>query len=281
MNHEENNTKKSKALTGVDLYNIVRNLTSLLLIASSGSIKIVDDVNKSDSRVLTHMKELGELLKQFELASLQVPQLDELVDEFTKKYIYGRYRGDWSPYLSMEESEKLKVVITSINAVLMHELKERIILELKFQGVLNYSEIFSKGIDIVFSTISPDEVPSIIKHDIHEAFRALAFNIPTASVMISLRAVEAALRELYRVLKGEKEREYRLLWKRILEEVEKELHARNINTKQLEGYLDYLREIRNEAEHPDRIFSKREAEHIFLHSVYAIEEIYKLIEKLE
>ena len=42
----------------------------------------------------------------------------------------------------------------------------------------------------------------IAKNDIIEAILALTCGIPTASAMISLRAVEAAIREIYKLLKG-------------------------------------------------------------------------------
>lgn len=110
-----------------------------------------------------------------------------------------------------------------------------------------------------------------------ESVKALAHDIPTASAMIALRAVEGAIREVCKKLKSN---ECKKSWKEALDEVEEELKSKGLESKSLEGYLDHFRKVRNEAEHPDRIFSKKESEYILMHSAYAIEELYKILEKL-
>ena len=89
--------------------------------------------------------------------------------------------------------------------------------------------------------------------------------------------MKGAIRELYKALKGEN---CYKTWRDALYEVERELKAKNLESKKLGRYLDYIREIRNEAGHPDRIFTKKEAEYILMHAIYAIEEIYKIIVEL-
>ena len=48
----------------------------------------------------------------------------------------------------------------------------------------------------------------------------------------------------------------------------------------MEGYLDHFRIVRNEANHPERVFNKNEAEKILVNSVYAIEEIYNITQRI-
>ena len=163
--------------------------------------------------------------------------------------------------------------ISRIESVLTKELENKIYLEVDTSGILNYPELLENGISNLFSKKQVvKKLPRIIKNDLNEAIRTLACNAPTASVMVSLRAVEAALRELCKKLTG---KECRSGWKNTLDKVERELKKRNLESKNLEGYLDHFRIVRNEADHPERVFNKNEAEKILVNSVYAIEEIYK------
>jgi hypothetical protein len=42
------------------------------------------------------------------------------------------------------------------------------------------------------------------------------------------------------------------------------------------GFLDYVREVRNAADHPDRVFGQAEAEQVFVGATTAIRELERL-----
>jgi len=213
-------------------------------------------------------------------------RLDDLITYFQTKYT----SKDKSAPRALDENDSriLDQTIEIIRILLQKELSKKRIIEIEtHKGILDYDTLLSTRLvplftypDTVFKNIS-----EIVSHDLLEAFRALLFDLPTASVMISLRAVEAAIRELYfKLLSDEELEESHSLyptWNYAVSEIKKQLEKLSISSKRLEGYLDFLREIRNSAEYPDKIFGLNEAERIFVESIHAIEEIYLLIEKIQ
>jgi len=222
------------------------------------------------------MRQLLDLLKKYGLAKNEIKKLEDLTYSFRNKYLYRR---DRYASLSDEDKARLREVIVRIDATISKELEIRTLTELDLSGTLNYSELIHTGISSLFSSKEVvNKLPNIIKNDLDEGLWALIYNIPTASAMISLRAVEGSIRWLWKALKGS---ECKKGWKDALEEVEKELKGKKLSTKELEGYLSHFRNIRNESEHPERIFTRKEAERLLNNCVYAIEEIAKIIEMLE
>ena len=117
------------------------------------------------------------------------------------------------------------------------------------------------------------EIPIISLSDVDEAIRCLSYGAPTASVMMGLRAVEGMVRELHSRITG---KESTKAWAQLIDEVEEDLKSRGEQPLLLLGYLDYIRDVRNKADHPDKVFTVREAEQIFMHVIYAIQEILKV-----
>ena len=117
----------------------------------------------------------------------------------------------------------------------------------------------------------------ISKNDLDEAAKCILCQIPTASSMIALRATEDVLRGYYK-FKTKKKPE-RNGWKDIIDELlKKDSNGKLVHdvNKSLMQHLDYIRENkRNVAEHPDKIFSQREAEGIFLLVIHTITEIHE------
>ncbi len=111
----------------------------------------------------------------------------------------------------------------------------------------------------------------VAKNDLENAVRCIYHGIPTAAAMVSLRASEDAVRKYFEFKTGEKGGPAD--WKIILEEL---IKLDNVK-RTLIGHLDYVREKRNEAEHPDKIFDQNEAENTFLTVTNLIKEIYREI----
>jgi hypothetical protein len=226
--------------------------------------------------ILFVMQQLRDLLNQHGLAQGEIHELNRLIDMFEDKYtkVYA------SKKINYEDLMKMLRCIERIEALVKSELRGRSFLEISFSGILNYRELLSKGISMLFSDEKIlDSVSTIIKYDLEEAIKALAYDVSTASAMISLRAVEGALRELYAALSGESE--VKEGWKQVLDKVTSLIEQKNLGTKELMGYLDYIRVVRNKAEHPDKIFTKKEAELILIQCVRAIEEIYEQLKLMK
>ena len=129
-----------------------------------------------------------------------VKLLEDLINEF-KEF----YTNKSNPIqITESHARKLSKLIERIKGVFLKELEGRQFLEVLPSGLLNYSLLLQKGLSTLFTSGGIEEKFSdIIRNDLNEAVRALAYDIPTASAMISLRAVEGAIRELYKALKGQ------------------------------------------------------------------------------
>jgi hypothetical protein len=90
--------------------------------------------------------------------------------------------------------------------------------------------------------------------------------------MIGLRAVEGMVRELHHIITGKKSTK---AWANLIDAVEEDLKSKGEQPPLLLGYLDYIRDVRNKADHPDKVFTLREAEQIFMHVIHTIQEIQK------
>ena len=116
-------------------------------------------------------------------------------------------------------------------------------------------------------------MPQIVREDLEEAIKCLRFGAPTASVMVGLRAVEGWLRELYY---GLTQKMTKKPWAELLKEIQSLLSERGVSIEPVTGFLNYIRNVRNTADHPDQTFSQVEAEQVFIAATTAIRELEKL-----
>jgi len=113
------------------------------------------------------------------------------------------------------------------------------------------------------------ELPKIAQSDFSDAAKCLLAGAATPATMVGLRGIEAVIREYY-ALKTNKPAE-----KENLFDVIKELQQMPQINKKLLGYIDYIRaEKRNIAQHPNKVFTQREAERTFMGIVCATHDIY-------
>lgn len=106
----------------------------------------------------------------------------------------------------------------------------------------------------------------VTKADLDDGVAAILTLLPTPAAMILLRVAENVVRRYYTKITGKDGRNVR--WSDILDELKKDETA----NKPLIGYLDYLRDMRNEAQHPDKRFTQEESEQILLHIKNLLEE---------
>lgn len=142
------------------------------------------------------------------------------------------------------------------------------------RGLFNVSQAM-KNPSQLFGRETWKELPERPKNDIREACSSLAVECPTAAVMLSLRAVEDRLRAWY-----EQKTDKRLdqAWGRVLDELEDEFEDES-NPPAILSNLDYLREKRNEVNHPEKSPSWQEAETTLYMVRGTINEIHELMNK--
>jgi len=191
--------------------------------------------------------------------------------------LYNELRSKQTPDTSL--IEKTISTLEELDTIIRKELSSKPIVIFNPKGRLDYARLIKSGlIGLLQDSDLLDKLSNIVSHDLEEALYCLCFERPTAATMVALRAVEAALRQLYLTLKPDAEIEH-INWGRILSELEELFRQYNIEARTLLGYLDHLREIRNRAEHPDKIFNQVEAEDALIHACYATKEIYNIIKQ--
>jgi hypothetical protein len=273
---QEINIKKEE-LTPIAIYEISKNLEYLRLATNSRWNVVFEDrfiYNKNGSAlILGTMIWVRDWLNKLNICQNEVYTLDRLIREFEEFYTNSKNPIGLTDY----HANELSKLIARIEAVFIKELKERKLIEVSFSGILNYREILKNGFLELFNDKDVvSKIPPSIRDILDESVRALLYNIPMASAMLSIKAVEDSIRELYISLKG---KECNKIWEK-LEEIEEELKSKNLEFKKLCGYLYYLKNIKNDIQLKNKIFTKKESEYILIHAIYAIEETYKIIVEL-
>ena len=102
--------------------------------------------------------------------------------------------------------------------------------------------------------------------DLNDGVNCILHLLPTPGAMVLLRVAENIVRRYYAKISGETPDTAG--WGKILKDLEQMQQAK----KSLLGYLQYLKEKRNEAQHPGKRFSQEEAERILIHVKGLLEE---------
>ena len=119
------------------------------------------------------------------------------------------------------------------------------------------------------------ELPKIADHDLSNACKCLAFELPTPAAIMIMRAAEAVLRKLYQAKIG-KVVEGFVDWGKISNEL------RDLGTTKgkLVEDLNYIRRnFRNPLAHPEVTYKQREAETLLQVATRLIEEMQEEMEK--
>ncbi len=213
----------------------------------------------------TAMQQLVNLLEIHGLASDELHVLRDLD---------LRQSANTSQYLGAEREKELNLTVERIEASLNLEIQQREFREMTpAQGALNYSRLIAQGPAILLTEGVYSGLPATVQHDLQESITCLSFGAPTASAMIALRAVEGMLRTFHGSLTG---KQFKKAWGDLLKEIERLLQEKEADVRPLLGYFDFLRTVRNEADHPDRTFTELESERVLAHAIFTIEEIRNL-----
>jgi hypothetical protein len=266
--------KTSQPLTGFSLYSISSKI-EFLKRAGVGAMVVYENgyVRKGErGYILAVMQWTQRDLEEHGLAKGTIPELKTLIQQFKAKYSRKNLK------LDELDQAKLSTLASMIDENVLSDLEKRRLVEVASGGLLNYPQLLSEGIRLLFSNPETTEkLDKIVRHDLRESVRCISFNICTASVMCSLRAVEGALRSLHKTLTSQKTE---LPWGPLSDGIKNLLQEKDIRSPELLGYLNGIRNIRNSADHPGKVFNRGEAEHALVTSANAIEEVCKLIEAL-
>jgi len=117
--------------------------------------------------------------------------------------------------------------------------------------------ITEEGIAKLLSSEFMEKLDPLTRGDLGDGASCVLHLLPTPAVMILLRVAENAVRKYSEKLTGKATDDS---WGDILDELQRNARVK----KSTLGYLDYLRDMRNEAQHPDKRFTQEEAERILM-----------------
>jgi hypothetical protein len=187
---------------------------------------------------------------------LETRQLNEWVARL------ARYRG--TKRLKVKDSIELGQVVHAWRGLIGKELFDRYIIEIQ---AVNLRPIdLANGPRAFVDLTDWRRLSRISRNGLSDATKCLAADAPTASVMVCFRVVEDLVRRYYRFKMHTEAPDN---WREAMIQLTKTY----VKGRSLIGHLDYLRDRRNQAEHPDRIFSVEEAERVFMAVVDLIHEI--------
>ena len=204
---------------------------------------------KGESLILDNLGLILDYLKECNLSPVTQREIESIIKKFEESYKENELLNDKDEEMIIE---KVKLWDDRIR----NELFERVMIEVFTEGTLNSKKLLSGGKSF-FPEDVWDTLSDISRSDLNDACNCLLTKSWTPAVMISLRASEDSIRKFYDFKTGNDAQ--RKGWKNILDELS---NIKDIN-KTLLGYLNYIREIRNTAEHPDEVFDQMEAERVF------------------
>lgn len=204
---------------------------------------------KGERFIIDCLKWIFHDLSKNELSEVTQIEIEEFIKKLDESYGENQTLKD-------EDAVNLNDRIIIWSDRIQNELKERKIIEVFTDGILNPKQLLSGGKSF-FPNDVWDSLSEISMSDLNDACLCLLTQSWTPAVMISLRAAEDSIRNLYKI-KTEKDVKKKG-WNNIINELKE---VKDINQTLL-NYLDYVREIRNTAEHPDKIFDQMEAERLF------------------
>ena len=225
---------------------------------------------KGDSYLLDALKGTIELVKNTKLCEERIELLE------TTMMALNKYNEDEK--IKKEDADKLVKNMDYLISHLFKELSQRNIIEIGIKSGLDANELIKlskKEQSEYFLKEKWDRLTDIEKSDISDAAKCLLLDSATPSVMVCLRGGEASIRNYYKAIT--KNDPGNKTWRQITHELKKDESKYRISATFI-SYLDYLGDAkRNLAQHPNKIFTIREAAVIFMQIIAMIDDIYNQI----
>ena len=193
-----------------------------------------------------------------------VPLLDNTIDIFNEAQEEPSFSKERDTILSeLELAKKFKSQILKSNIRIINGTNKGKLLS-KAQDWYNFIEKLF-GV-CLFSTLSEDSVLKLFpeeltnqigdksSNDIRDAVWCLVYSLPTPAAMLLFRTAEGELRKYVKKVAGEPCDK----WYKNLEKLEKSDKA----NRSIKKEFDWLKDKRNEVEHPDKRYTQDEAEEI-------------------
>lgn len=229
--------------------------------------------------ILMSIENVLNLVEKYQLAGTMHRQVEGMTRRFEEKYVKGGGRT-----IDEADLRELSLLVAQVLALTEQALQERWLVELTpGSGALNYERLLREGVRGLFPDAKlAERVPAGVVEDLGESVRSLAYGTTTASVMMSLRAVEGMLGHVFRTLSRPGDAVESGGGERVsLEALQKLMMMPKTGATALEteGYLGYVKAMRGGSWDSRRRFSVREAEDLLIMAQHAISSLQALIDE--
>lgn len=218
--------------------------------------------------VLWALARFGQYIERINLRDRSMIRfVNKWQNRLSKKYRKGQF-------VSEPDSEIFSRELSAMSGHFVNEVLGGIPLFTEITESLINPDLLRKGLWKLLGSNLYNRLADGVRMDLEDGIKALSIGLWTPCVMITLRAIEGVLREYYTEETGEDPVDDRggfLSWAQMLDR----LSSMQKITTELFVYLSFLKDRRNEADHPGRRFEQEVAEKTLLHTMDALKSIHE------
>lgn len=225
-----------------------------------------------ERRVLWGLKLVKSDLENNNIGENALKDISKWIKKLEKEYT------DESVKLKMEDARSLRDDANQWVDEVEADLRKIPIVEMQLKSGLNPDELMKLAKKEPSEFISDEEwkqLTEIEKSDFSDSARCLLLGTATPSVMVALRGAEASIRNFYQC--KTKQPPGKKTWRLLTKELKDQAQTLGIEDTFI-GFLDSFGDAkRNFAQHPNKVYTLREAVMIFMQVVALVSDIYTQI----
>lgn len=208
-----------------------------------------------DSGVLYALENIRIFLERNQISKPTQNSISSFMDSLNEKY-----SEDENPSLKRSDAVELQDIAKLWFDRVQSEISEIVVFRAYTEGRLNPKKLCD-GAKTFFQPKVWKKLPKIVKEDLEETAKCLLTQSWTASGLMSMRALESGVRKYYTEITGNSGDD------KTFGQMTSELRNNQDADSKLIGYLDYLKDTRNDLAHPNIRINQFEAEQAFQHTI--------------
>lgn len=229
--------------------------------------------NSGEGSLIESLEMINTSLQEYDITPNIQTDIQKWIHNLNKFYVQGSNQSYVdllsSIHINQSDSKALISDIKHWRKEIIRSLETDFCSSCKIETAIIDKSKLKSGIESFLKEDSLTIISENAKQDLKDAIKCILFSLPTPAAMITFRASEDVLRLYYE--NKTQNNSGRKGWNYIIQEL---LKIEDAN-KAFVNYLNYIRDKRNEAEHPGKTFTQSESETAFMQVIHLIEVISK------